>query len=280
MHNHINKFLTKAGMDALPGALTPGLADFFDPPTDITPFDPTLYQSVQGNLIFYCLVRTDVKLFVHFLSSSNHLPTQSHRNKQIHIMRYLKSYPSVGPTFSSNPLSYPNGVQLEVDADCSHGSGPHSRDQSGILYRVGSTNACFSSFASAESGVSLSPQEGEYGTLCRAAKNTVFWRQLLEGFGFPQTAPTPIHEDNLPAINLVVAPEITKNSRHLLLKHHYVRWLYASGIINPIHRDTNIMLADFLTKVFPPRKFHYFKDKIFNSASSFFASFCNFFQDK
>jgi hypothetical protein len=278
MSTHIKSFLTKAGMDPIPGALTPGLADFFDPPTDLTPFDPKLYQSVQGCLIFYCLVRADIKLFVHHLSASNHHPTQSHRNKQIHVMRYLKSYPSVGPTFSSNPLSYPNGVQLEIDCDCSHASLSGSRDQSGILYRVGSTNACFASHASAEPGVSLSPHEGEYGTMCRAAKNSVFWRQLLEGFGFPQHLPTPIFEDNLPAINLVKAPEITKNSRHLLLKHHYVRWLHASGVINPIHRDTNIMLADFLTKVFPPRKFHYFKDKIFNSVSSFLSSFCSFFQ--
>jgi hypothetical protein len=269
MRTHILAFLSKNGMDSIPGALTPALADFFDPPTDLTPFDPKLYSSVQGQLIFYCLLRTDIKLFVHHLSSFNHHPTQSHRNKQVQIMRYLKSYPSVGPTFSSDPKSYPNGVQLEIDCDNSHATQSESRDQSGILYRVGTTNACFASFASSEPGVSLSPQEGEYSTLCRAAKNAVFWRQLLDGFGFPQNLPTPIYEDNLPAINLVQAPEITKNSRHLLLKHHYVRWLHASGIINPIHRDTNIMLADFLTKVFPPRKFHYFKDKIFNSMSSF-----------
>lgn len=281
MRTHILAFLTKNGMDPIPGALTPGLADFFDPPTDLTPFDPTIYQSVQGQLIFYCLIRIDIKMFVHHLSSANHNPTQSHRDKQIHVMRYLKSYPSVGPTFSSDPKSYPNGVQLEIDCDNSHATQPNSRDQSGILYRIGTTNACFASFASAEPGVSLSPQEGEYGTMCRAAKNAVFWRQLLEGFGFPQDLPTPIFEDNLPAINLVSAPEITKNSRHLLLKHHYVRWLNASGIIKPVHRDTNIMLADFLTKVFPPRKFHFFKDKIFNlisnSVSSFFSPFRSMF---
>jgi hypothetical protein len=96
-------------------------------------------------------------------------------------MRYLKAYPKVGPKFSSDPESYPNGVQLTVDADNSHASLPNCQDQSGIIYRIGATNAPFSTYASAEPGISLSPQEGEYGTLCRAAKNTMYWRQVLEG---------------------------------------------------------------------------------------------------
>jgi hypothetical protein len=104
MSTHILSFLTKAEMDPIPGALTPGLADFFDPPTDLTPFDPKLYQSTQGCLIFYCLVRANIQLFVHHLSASNHHPTQSNRNRQIHVMRNLKSYPSIGPAFFSNPL--------------------------------------------------------------------------------------------------------------------------------------------------------------------------------
>lgn len=265
MHTHLLKYLHDTGMDDIPGALTPTLSDFFDLPCDPTPYDSTSYQSTQGNLLFYCPIRSDIKMSVHHLSRSNHHPTISDRHKQIQILRYLKAHPYDGPRFSSDPLSYPNGVQLTVDADSSHASLPNCQDQSGIIYRIGRDNAPFSTHASAVPGISLSPQSSEYATMSTAAKNSMFYRQALEGLGFPQLFPTPIYEDNLPAINLVVAPDVTKNSRHLLIEHHYIRWLYSQGFVIPIHQGTNDMLADFFTKVLPPRKFHYFKDKIFNS---------------
>jgi hypothetical protein len=267
MGPHIQEFLTKEGMDALPGALTPALPDFLDPPSNPEPFDPKTYQSTQGGLVFLNPIRSDIKTFVNHLSSFNNNPTQSHRDKQIHIMRYLKAYPNEGPRFSSDPANYPHGPQLSSDADCSFATLPNSQSLSGILYFIGTNNAAYASFASAEPGIALSPQEGEYQTLSRSAKQCVYWQQFLDGLGFPQILPTVIREDNLPAINLVKAPEITRHSRHMLIRHHYIRWLYQQGLILPIHQGTNDMSADFLTKVHPPRKFHYFKDKIFNAQS-------------
>jgi hypothetical protein len=43
MGPHILKMLSMEGIDALPDALTPALAEFFDAPTDSTPYDPTSY---------------------------------------------------------------------------------------------------------------------------------------------------------------------------------------------------------------------------------------------
>lgn len=269
MGPHITKFLTKEGMDALPGALTPALADFFLSPSNSTPFNPDTYQSTQGGLLFLTPIRSDIKLFVNHLSSFNFNPCQSDRDKQIQIMRYLKAYPNEGPTFSYKSDQYPNGPQLSAAADCSFASLPNSQSLSGILYYTGDHTAAFASFASAEPGIALSPQEGEYLTMGRAAKQCIYWQQFLDGVGFPQLLPTIIREDNLPAINLVKAPEVTRHSRHMLIKHHYIRWLYQQGLILPIHQGTNDMSADFLTKFNPPRKFHYFKDKVFNAQQQF-----------
>jgi hypothetical protein len=55
-------------MDGLPGALTPTNPDFFDIPTDNTPVDLVMYQSMQGGLNFCGPIRTDSKLFVKILS--------------------------------------------------------------------------------------------------------------------------------------------------------------------------------------------------------------------
>jgi hypothetical protein len=96
-------------------------------------------------------------------------------------MRYIKAYPDEGPTFSANPADYPNSAQLSASADNSHASLHNGQSLSGIVYTIGHINAAFASFASAESGISLSPQEGEYHTMSRAAKQCIFWRQFLEG---------------------------------------------------------------------------------------------------
>ena len=154
VHTHLLKYLHDAGMDRIPGALTPTLSDFFDPPSDPTPFDSKAYKSTQGNLLFYCPIRYDIKMPVHHLSKSNNFPTVSDRQKQYQILRYLKAHPNDGPCFSSDPLSYPNGVQLTVDADSSHASLPNCQDQTGILYRIGQNNAPFSTHASAAPGIS------------------------------------------------------------------------------------------------------------------------------
>jgi hypothetical protein len=265
MGKHIRKFLSREGMDDIEGALTPALKDFFDPPSDSTPVDPIRYQAIQGSLIFYGPIRHDIKLFVNTLSKQNQSPTQSDKDKQLHIMRYLKEYPEEGPTFSANPSCYPDGPQLHGAADLGFATLFNGQSISGNLFTVGTNNASFASNASAEKGIVLSPQEGEYLSLGRCAKDIVFWQQFLDGLGFKQKLPIIIYEDNLPAINLVKAPQITRNSRHINIAHHFIRWLYQDNIILPVHQGTNEMTADFLTKVHQPRQHHYAKDVIFNS---------------
>ena len=41
--------------------------------------------------------------------------------------------------------------------------------------------------------------------------------------------------DNQPAINLTTAHQVTRKSRHIVLKSHYVRWLYLTKQIAPMH---------------------------------------------
>ena len=264
MAPYIAKFLKREGMDGLPGALTPALEDFFDAPTNITLFNKDIYQTTQGGLIFLSLLRTDIKMPVNHLSSFSSNPTQSHRDKQIQIMRYILAYPDCGPRFSGDPADFPNGAQLSADVDSSHASTSTCQDRGGILFFIGNNNAPFASYASTVPGISLNPCEGEYVMMSMAAKECVFWQQFLEGLGFHQILPTIIREDNLPAINLVTAPAVTRRSRHMLIRHHYIRWLHQQNMIRGVHLGTDDMKADFVTKVYAPRKFHYVKDKIFN----------------
>ena len=101
--------------------------------------------------------------------------------------------------------------------------------------------------------------------LGRCAKDVVFFRQFASDIGFPQPLPTIILEDNQPAINLTTSNQVTRKSRHIALKSHYVRWLYLTKQIAPLHISTHDMIADGLTKSLSPSKFLWFRSQLLNT---------------
>ena len=221
------KFLHQSGMDLVPPALTPSTANFFDPPSDLTPVDRTRFLRINGTLIFLLSIRHDIRKEVVHLCTRNSSPTQFDLSKQIHLLQYLKGCPLIGPTFSANPSSFPSGITIFAAADSSHACHRDGHSHSAYTIQIGTINAPFAVHSSAEtSGVALSSYEAEYLALGRCAKDVKFFRQFAADLGFPQTSPTVILEDNQPAINLTTAHQITRKSRHIALKSRYIRWLY------------------------------------------------------
>ena len=74
------------------------------------------------------------------------------------------------------------------------------------------------------------------------------YRQLATDLGWPPAGASPVYLDNKTAINLVVAPEVTRKSRHIAVKHHYIRQLSARDIIKCIYVPSGDMRADVMTK--------------------------------
>jgi hypothetical protein len=81
----------------------------------------------------------------------------------------------------------------------------------------------------------------EYTCLNKCAKKCLQWRQFANILGFPSSEPSKIRQDNNSAINLVKAPQVSRKSRWLLIKHHFVRSLYKEKLIDPIYTNTNEM---------------------------------------
>ena len=263
---HILKFLHQSGMDLVPPALTPSTSNFFDPPSDLTPVDRTRFMRINGTLVFLLPIRHDIRKEVIHLCTRNSAPTQSDLSKQVHLLRYLKSCPNLGPTFSTNPSAFKTGVTLRAAADSSHACHPDGHSHSAYTIQIGTVNAPFVVHSSAETaGIALSPCEAEYLALGRCAKDVVFFRQFASDIGFPQPLPTIILEDNQPAINLTTANQVTRKSRHIALKSHYVRWLYLTKQIVPQHISTHDMIADGLTKSLSPSKFLWFRSQLLNT---------------
>ena len=260
--------LIKCGMDKVPPALTPSLPDFFDKPTDTTPTDIKVFQSANGCLIHLLPIRYDIRKEVVHLCTRNKAPTRSDRLKQIQVLRYLKGCPSLGITFSANPLHFRTGVTITGSSDSSHACHKATgQSHSAHILSVGFENAPFSTYSSAEpSSISVSPCESEYVCLSRLALNTIFFRKFAISLGYPQNNPSILKQDNKSAINLVQAPELPRRSKHILQRHHVIRFLFATKQILPTFEGTHDIIPDGMTKTLGPSAFLYFRDKLMRSA--------------
>ena len=252
-------------MDLVPVALTPSGPDLFDPPTDNTLVDQTQFLRTNGSLVFLLPIRHDIRKEVVFLCSRNSSPTVSDLTKQTRLLRYLKGCPDIGPTFSSSTSSHPHGVTILAAADSSHACHTDGRSQTAYTIQIGNHNAPFLAHSTAEpSGVALSPCEAEYIALGRCAKDGTFYRQFAKRSRLSSntTNNNPRRQSTRNKFNS--APQITRKSRHIAIRHHYLRWLYQTKQISPKHQGTNDLIPDGLTKSLPPTKFLWFRSQLLN----------------
>jgi hypothetical protein len=101
--------------------------------------------------------------------------------------------------------------------------------------------------------VASSPTVAEYTTSNLCCHKIMHYRQFSSELGWEQ-APTKFFMDSQTSINLVVAPEISKKSRFLAVKHHFIRERVADGDILPIKVPSSAQRADAITKIFPANK--------------------------
>ncbi len=55
--------------------------------------------------------------------------------------------------------------------------------------------------------------------------------EILRDFGYAQTAPTHIYEDNLACVDMSENPVRRKFSRHIDIRRYFVRDMVAAGVL-------------------------------------------------
>lgn len=105
--------------------------------------------------------------------------------------------------------------------------------------------------------VALSTTEAEYMASADAARQAVWFRQLLDdlqlGLG---KDPFPIMNDNAGTIALSKNPVYHERSKHIGLRHHYLREKVEDGTISLLHIPSVNNIADLFTKPLPRDQFN------------------------
>lgn len=96
--------------------------------------------------------------------------------------------------------------------------------------------------------VALSTTEAEYMGLSEVAKEAIYLRGLLSELGLTEAMKITVYNDNMSAIKLSKNPGFHGRTKHIDIKHHFVRECVEKEVLSVQHTTTDRMPADILTK--------------------------------
>jgi hypothetical protein len=123
---------------------------------------------------------------------------------------------------------------------------------------------CVSWMSKKQSTVALSSAEAEYLAIGSAAKETKWLQQFLNELQIQSSTKTIIHTDNR-AAKLICKNDIYHDrTKHIDIRHHFIRDDVKSGVYNIEWISTYDQLGDIFTKGLNVNQFVYLRDKIMN----------------
>ncbi|GKD04720.1 hypothetical protein Tco_1179694 [Tanacetum coccineum] len=213
--------------------------------------DVHLYRSMIGSLLYLTASRPDIMFAICACSRFQVTPKTSYLSAIKRIFRYLKGKPKLG-------LWYPRVSSFDLEA---YSDSDYARAN---LKRKSTIGGCqflgrrlISWQCKKQTIVATSTIEAEYVAAANCC-GQVLWiqNQMLDyGFNFMNTK---IYIDNESTICIVKNPVYHSKTKHIAIRHYFVREAYEKKLIQvlKIHTDDNV--ADLLTKAFDVSMFQFF----------------------
>ena len=110
--------------------------------------------------------------------------------------------------------------------------------------------------------VALSTAEAEYVALSSAVQEAMWLRSLLKEIGAAQSQPTVIMQDNQSTIAISNNPQFHERTKHIDIRHHYLRDRIEAGDVALQYCPSERMVADIFTKALDKGKFEELRHKL------------------
>ena len=220
------------------------------------------FRSLVGSLMWLAnQTRPDILNAVRAVSRYSQAPKLVHWKAALHILMYVKGTSGYGITFQRDSQG---PARLEVYSDSDFASRETSRRSvSGVV--VMCAGACVSFLSRTQQCVTLSSCEAEYVAMALGFKEGIFLRFLWQFFfPFRPMVRTFVYEDNVGAVHLATYPATTPNSKHIDIRHHFLRERVSNGEFQVVHVPSALQHADFLTKPLPVDAFRRHRDFVMN----------------
>ena len=270
----------------------PVLSQDMCPDSDPTNKDKTVfpYASAIGSLLYLRLTRPDILVAISILARFMKNPQRKHWDAVKDVFKYLKGSRNRGLMYRSTvpTLKKPWRITMWVDSD--YGTNPDSRrSRAGFL---GYLNVNLITFNSALQrgnkrpfpcdglrsnfhgvkfpktpmddeplpSMSTGTCDAEYMALSLAVKELIWIYMLLKTMRIPVEKPCVVYEDNRATIKIAENATAMRRTKHIDIRHHFLREHVENGIIKIIPVSTTEQRADAMTKVLGKELFIHFRD--------------------
>lgn len=213
------------------------------------------YQRLVGCLLYLAIAtRPDISYYAMWLGQFNASPTRSHFLAAKHVLRYLAGTGtlalSLGVPSSSVPSSMQGFMQNVGCSDADWASDSLDRKSiSGYSFYFEGSLVLWS--AVKQKSIALSSTEAEYYAMTHAFKEALWLRVFLNLLKFPVPHPFPILSDNQAACALSQSSAISARSKHIDIRHHFIRSLVQEESFSTTWIPTEDMPANIFTKTLP-----------------------------
>nr|GEU41149.1 copia protein [Tanacetum cinerariifolium] len=214
--------------------------------------DSTKYQGMVGSLLYLTTSRPDIMFSVCLCAHFQEAPKTSHLEAVKRIFRYIKGTTHLG-------LWYPKGTDIEtvVYADSDYtGDYVDRKSTSGICtFMV----CCLKSwFSKKQTALAISTIEAEYVSVKKACQQALWMKQALIDYDV-RLDDVPIMCNNKGAIDLSKNPVQYSRTKHIEIRHHFLRDNVQKGHISIKKVSSVDNIVDILTKPLKRESFNYLR---------------------
>jgi hypothetical protein len=157
------------------------------------------------------------------------------------LLKYIKTTRDFALVYTCTKVNSLTGYS---DADYA-GSMDDRKSTSGYVFKYGE---CVISWKSGkQKTVSLSSTEAEYISLVTAVTQSIWLRQLLKELN-RDIHQIKVYCDNISTICLAKNPEFHSRTKHIDVRHHFIREVVKEKLVKLEYKSTDEMVADVLTK--------------------------------
>jgi hypothetical protein len=186
--------------------------------------DQKIFRSMIGSLLYLCASRPDIMLSVCMCARFQANPKECHLMAIKRIFRYLVHTPNLG-------LWYPKGSTFDLlgysDSDYA-GCKVDRKSTTGTCQFLGSSLVSWS--LKKQNSVALSTTEAEYVAAGACCAQLLWMKQTLSDYGC-EFSNIPLLCDNESVIKLANNPVQHSRTKHIDIRHHFLRDHEAKGDI-------------------------------------------------
>jgi hypothetical protein len=187
--------------------------------------DPSLYRSMIGSLLYLTPSRPDIAFSVGVCARFQANPKESHLTVVKRIIRYVNDTLLYGIWYSRETNLVVAGYS---DADWAGNADDRKSTSGGCFYVGNNLVACMSK---KQASISHSTAEAEYIAASSCCTQLLWMKTLLGDYRFSQDTMI-INYDNTNAINISKNPVQHSRTKHIDIRHHFLRDLVESEVVS------------------------------------------------